>query len=207
MNKSVKVILQGFVFSFLPFMSIAQGETHFLLADANDYFRTGRYWDAFFLYKDLARTPEFQDNYEVATQIKNSSHAMYLRKKFVDYRAYQKYELAKKHLSELISLNPEDPDRGELPKITLKQAEDMQRYAWRQRSSEATSQMLRKAIEYYHQAMREGLKDESISTAIRLCEYSLEKTGVEPQPTTTYGITPTQTIEREREVKIIKEEN
>jgi hypothetical protein len=56
--------------------------------------------------------------------------------------------------------------------------------------------------------MSEGLKDESVKTAIKMAEMSLKQTGVEPvqEPSTTYGITETQKIEREREVKIIKEQ-
>jgi hypothetical protein len=67
--------------------------------------------------------------------------------------------------------------------------------------------MLQKSVKLYHLAMSEGLKDESVNTAIKMAELSLKKMGVEPiqKPSTTYGITETQKIEREREVKIIKQ--
>lgn len=193
----------------LPTLLQAQSLADFQLADANDYFKAGRYWDAFFAYRDLAHNPEFADNYEVTSQIKNSSHALYLKRKYENYAAFRQYDLAKRNLIELVELNPNDPDRGEIPKLTLKQAEMLQRLAWRQQTTSATSDMLQKAIQLYHQAMREGLKDESVQTLIRMCENSLEKTGVTPsESNTTYGIglQPTQKIEREREVQIIKEQ-
>lgn len=199
----------------IPAALFAQTPAQYALADANDYFSAGRYWDAFFAYRDIARTPEFSNNYEVTSQIKNSSKALFYKRKFENYRAFRQYELAKSNLRELITLNPQDPSKGELPRVTLQQAEDLMRFAHRQRSDVETANMLQKSIRLFHQAMAEGLKDESINTAIRMAEMSLKKTGVEPtvQPTTTYGIindtqridTP-QRIERDREIKIIKEQ-
>lgn len=184
----------------------AQTAAEYALADANDLYKAGRYWDSFFAYRNVAKTPEFASNYEVTSMISNSSKALFNKRKFEDYRAFRQYELAKQHLKNLIELNPEDPNRSEYPRLTLKQAEDLQRLAWRQRTEEATAQMLQRAIKLYHLAMTEGLKDESVQTAIRMAEMSLQKTGVTTeQPTTTLGIQPTQRIEREREVKIIKE--
>lgn len=193
----------------LPLFTMAQTPTDYLLADANDYFKAGRYWDAFFVYRDIARHPDYANNYEVTSQIKNSSHALYLKRKYENYAAFRQYELAKKNLIELVELNPTDPNRGDIPKLTLKQAEDLQRLAWRQQTKHATASMLQKSIQLYHLAMREGLKDESVLTLIRMCEHSLEQTGITPSETnTTYGIgvQPTQKIEREHEVQIIKEQ-
>lgn len=192
----------------LPVVAFAQTPAEYALADAHDYFKAGRYWDAFFAYRDIARTPQFADDYEVTSQIKNTSKAMFYKRKFENYRAFRQYELAKINLKELILINPEDPTRSELPRITLKQAEDLMRLSHRQRTETETANMLQRAIQLYHLAMEEGLKEESVKTAIRMAELSLEKTGVEPtiKPATTYGITETPKIEREREVRIIKEE-
>lgn len=208
MNSARKFIIRQVWLLLLPVAAFAQTPAQYALADANDYFASGRYWDAFFAYRDISKTSEFADNYEVTSQIKNSSKALFYKRKFENYRAFRQYELAKINLKELIMINPEDPNRGELPRLTLKQAEDLQRLAYRQRTDAQTANMLQKSIQLYHLAMAEGLKDESINTAIRRAELSLKNTGVEPtiKPSTTYGIIETQKIEREREIKIIKEE-
>ena len=203
-----KFIVRQLCLLLLPLVAFSQTPAEYALADANDYFKVGRYWDAFFAYRNVAKTSEFSDNYEVTSQIKNSSKALFYKRKFENFRAFRQYDLAKANLKELVVINPEDPNRGEIPRLTLKQAEDLQRLAWRQRTEAQTAAMLQKSIKLYHLAMAEGLKDESVKTAIRMAELSLKKTGVEPvsEPSTTYGIAETQKIEREREVKIIKEQ-
>ncbi|MDP5121217.1 MAG: hypothetical protein NWQ46_06465 [Spirosomaceae bacterium] len=208
MKTTRKILLCQVWLLFLPVVAFAQTPAEYMLADANDYFKTGRYWDAFFEYRNVAKTSEFADNYEVSSQIKNSSKALYLKRKFENYRAFRQYELAKANLKELVIINPEDPNRGEIPRLTLKQAEDLMRLANRQRTDAQTAAMFQKSIKLYHLAMAEGLKDESVKTAIRMAELALKNTGVEPvsEPSTTYGIAETQKIEREREVKIIKEQ-
>ena len=208
MKSTRKFIVRQLWLLLLPVVAFAQSPAQYMLADANDYFKIGRYWDAFFEYRNVAKTSEFADNYEVTSQIKNSSRALYLKRKFENYRAFRQYDLAKANLKELVIINPEDPNRGEIPRLTLKQAEDLMRVAHRQRTDLQTAAMIQKSIKLYHLAMAEGLKDESVKPAIRMAEMSLKQTGVEPvqEPSTTYGIAETQKIEREREVKIIKEQ-
>lgn len=209
MTSTRKFIIRQLWLLLLPVVAFAQTPAQYALADANDYFTSGRYWDAFFAYRDISKTSEFADNYEVTSQINKSSKALFYKRKFENYRAFRQYELAKMNLKELIQINPEDPSRSELPRLTLKQAEDLMRMSHRQRTDVETANMLQRSIQLYHQAMAEGLKEESVKTAIRMAELSLKNTGVEPtvKPTTTYGIIPeTQKIEREREVRIIKEE-
>ncbi|WP_337042454.1 hypothetical protein [Emticicia sp. 17c] len=163
---------------FVSLASSGQTNRSYMLQEADDYFKAGRYWDAFFLYRECAKLPEFQSENKISEQVKNSSQALYLTKKFKDYRALQKYEPAKNNLIELISLNPNDPNRGELPKITLAQGAELQRLAWRQPTPQATADMLKRAIMFYHQAIREGLMDEAIAVTIRQCEASIKDTGV-----------------------------
>lgn len=208
MKSTRKILLCQVWLLFLPVVVFAQTPAEYMLADANDYFKIGRYWDAFFEYRNVAKTSQFADNYEVTSQIRNSSKALYLKRKYENYRAFRQYELAKANLKELVAINPEDPNRGEIPRLTLKQAEDLMRLANRQRTDAQTAAMFQKSIKLYHLAMAEGLKDESVKTAIRMAELALKNTGVEPvsEPSTTYGIAETQKIEREREVKIIKEQ-
>lgn len=158
--------------------AVGQSSRTYLLQEADEYFKAGRYWDAFFRYRECAKLPEFESESKISDQVTNSSHAMYLTKKFKDYNAMRKYEPAKTNLIELISLNPDDPNRGELPKITLAQGAELQRLAWKQTTPQATADMLKRAIMFYHQAIREGLMDESIAMTIRQCEASIKDTGV-----------------------------
>ncbi len=162
----------------LSLSAFGQTSRAYLLQEADDYFKAGRYWDAFFRYRECAKLPEFQSESKISDQVTNSSHAMYLTQKFKDYNAMRKYEPAKTNLIELISMNPNDPNKGELPKITLAQGAELQRLAWRQNTPKATADMLKRAIMFYHQAIREGLMDESIAVTIRQCEASIKDTGV-----------------------------
>lgn len=164
--------------SLLSVSAFGQASRSYLLQEADEYFKAGRYWDAFFRYRECAKLPEFQSESKISDQVANASHALYLTKKFKDYNAIRKYEPAKTNLIELISLNPNDPNRGELPKITLAQGAELQRLAWRQSTPQATADMLKRAIMFYHQAIREGLMDESIAATIRQCEASIKDTGV-----------------------------
>lgn len=182
---------------------------NYLKDEADEYFKVGRYWDAFFLYRDILKMPEYQGDHTIESQINNSSRAMYLWKKTLDYKAYRKYEIAKQHMSELIVLNPYDPNRGMLPRLSLEHASDLQRMAASQRTAEAKADYLKKAISLYQTALDEGLKDEMVFSLIKQCENALEKgkyDGIK-QPTS-YGINfeKEKKIEEERtrSVEIIK---
>ncbi|MFN3851452.1 MAG: hypothetical protein ACK4NY_18590 [Spirosomataceae bacterium] len=159
----------------LPIYSFAQFEfeSHYLKSQADEYFKVGRYWDAFFAYRDVIR---MSDNKEQIQQlIKNSSHAMYLTKKFRDYRAFKNYDLAKSHLRELIELNPFDPNRAELPNISIEQASHFQRFALRQQTIQASLEYFDRAIKLYQEAIAEGSTDSSIEVAIKMCEWAKEE--------------------------------
>ena len=179
----------------------------YLKEEADDYFKVGRYWDAFFLYRDIAKIPEFQGDLSVENQIKNSSRAMYLWKKTEDYRAFRKYDIAKQHLGELLVINPLDPNKGLYPRLTLEQATEMQRLAMSQRSPQAINDILAKAVKLYNQALDEGLKDEMVFSLIKQCENVSEKNQYSniKQPTT-YGLNyeKEKQVERTRTVEIIK---
>lgn len=191
---------------FVVIHSNAQSKLY-LKEEADDYFKVGRYWDAFFLYRDLAKVPEFQGDLSIENQIKNSSRAMYLWKKTEDYRAFKKYDIAKKNLGELLVINPYDPNRGLYPRLTLEQANEMQRFAMTQRSPQAIADILSKAVKLYNQALDEGLKDEMVFSLIKQCENVLEKNQYSniKQPTS-YGINfeKEKEAERTRTVEILK---
>ena len=197
------------IVSFFALLSIASNAQSkaYLKEEADDYFKAGRYWDAFFLYRDVAKIPEFQGDLSVENQIKNSSHAMYLWKKTEDYAAFRKYDIAKKNLSELLVINPYDPNKGLLPRLTLAQASDMQRLAMSQRNPQATADVLAKAVQLYNQALNEGLKDEMVFSLIKQCENALEKNqySTVKQPTS-YGVNFEKEKEaaRTRDIVIIK---
>lgn len=174
--KILRFILLNCWVVILPLSSQAQSRAY-LLEEADNYFKAGRYWDAFFRYRECAKLPEFDSASQISEQIKNSSHAMYLTQKFKDYAAIQKYEPAKENLIELISLNANDPNRGQLAHITLAQGAELQRLAWRQKTPTATADMLKRAMAFYFQAAKEGLMEESI-LAIKQCEASLKETKV-----------------------------
>ena len=191
----------------LGFTSFAFAQSKkYLKEEADDYFKVGRYWDAFFLYRDVAKMAEFMGDIEVNDKIKNSSRAMYLWKKTEDFKAFKKYEQAKQHLSDLLILNPFDPNKDLLPRLTLEQANELQRSAMGQRTKEGTNQMIAKAVELYNLALNEGLKDEMVFSLIRQCEHTLEKNAYSGiKIPTSYGINYAKEEERLREVKVIKE--
>jgi tetratricopeptide (TPR) repeat protein len=199
-----------FFFTFVLLLNIITsfGQSKaYLKEEADDYFKVGRYWDAFFLYRDIAKLPEFQGDTQVDSQIKNSSKAMFHWKKTEDFRAFHKYEQAKQHLSDLLILNPFDPNKDLLPRLTLEQANELQRSALNQRTQEGTNLMLAKAVQLYNLALNEGLKDEMVFSLIKQCEFTLSKnaySGVKIP--TSYGINYAKEEERQREVKVIKEE-
>ncbi len=163
--------------------SNAQVSRGYMLDEANNYFKAGRYYDAFFRYRECAKLPEFEASNQVTEQIKNSSHALYLTQKFKDYFALQRLQPAKDNLLELVGMNPNDPNRGQLAHITLAQGSELQRLAWRQLTPAATADMLKKAMAFFYQAAREGLMEESI-LAIKQCEASIADTKVPQEETT-----------------------
>ncbi|AFK02284.1 hypothetical protein Emtol_1135 [Emticicia oligotrophica DSM 17448] len=168
----------------LPLGSNAQISRAYMLDEADTYFKTGRYWDAFFKYRECAQLPEFEASSQITDQIKNSSHALYLTQKFKDYFALQKYQPAKENLLKLVAINPDDPNRGQIAHITLAQGAELQRLAMRQRTPAATADMLKRAMSFYYQAAKEGLMNESM-TAIKQCEAAIKDTKVPQEPNTT----------------------
>lgn len=168
---------------FLSLSSMAQSRVY-MLDEADTYFKAGRYYDAFFRYRECAKLPEFEASSQITEQIKNSSHALFLTQKFKDYFALQRLQPAKDNLVELIGLNANDPNRGQLAHITLAQGAELQRLAWRQRSPAAIADMLKRAMSFYYQAAKEGLMEESVA-AIKQCEASIKETKVPMDETNT----------------------
>ncbi|MFS0491093.1 hypothetical protein [Leadbetterella byssophila] len=205
MKKALIVIFSLF---YLP--SFAQSE-YFKLKklEADDYFMAGRYWDAFFLYRNLAKSPEFEGDYTIENQIKNSSRAMYHWRKTENYRAFQQYETAKAHMKELLQINPSDPNRGLLPILTLEIANQMKRRAIASKTQEGAADYLGKALTYYNLALEEGLKDEMVFSFIRQVEKALEGNpyGTKIKQPTSYDLNYQKNKEeRERTIEILKKQ-
>ena len=199
------------VFSLFSLAAAAQSDhLKYKKIEADEYYQSGRYWDAFFLYRNLAKTADFQGDYSIENQIKNSSRAMFHWKKTEDYRAYQQYEIAKTHMKDLLTLNPYDPNRGLLPILTLELANQMKRRGTASRTQEGAADYYSKALNYYNLALEEGLKDEMVFSFIKQVENVLEKNPYASkikQPTT-YDINyQKDKAERSRSVEILNENN
>ncbi len=162
------------ILSIVSVNSFAQSKAY-LKEEADDFFKTGRYWDAFFLYRDIAKIPEFQSDYTIDAQVKNSSKAMFHWKKTQDYRAYQRFDVAKTHMQELLAINPYDPNRGLLPVLTMEMANRAKRRAIASQTSEGAATLLAEAISLYNLSLNEGIKDDMVFSFIRQCENALEK--------------------------------
>ncbi|MCP9770820.1 hypothetical protein EGI22_23190 [Lacihabitans sp. LS3-19] len=203
----MKSLFSVFIISVLFSTNASSQSKQYLKEEADEYFKAGRYWDSFFLYRDIAKIPEFQGDLSVENQIKNSSKAMYLWKKTEDYRAIRKYDIAKKNLSDLLAINPYDPNKDLLPRLTLEQANELRRYALSQKSSQAVSDMLARAVKLYQLALDEGIKDEMVFSLMKQCENVLEKNQYsEIKQPTSYGINfeKEKDAQRTRTVEIIK---
>lgn len=182
-------------------------ENRKLLAD--DYFESGRYWDAFFLYRNLAKSPDYQGDYSIENQVKNSSRAMFLWRKTNDYRAFQQFDIAKNYLSDLLVINPHDPNRGLLPVLSLEMGNQMKRKAIASSTAEGQADYLSKALSYYNMALNEGIKDDMVFSFIRQVENTLEQNpyySKVKQPTTYEINYQKDKEERSRQIEIIKED-
>ncbi|MGL4632840.1 MAG: hypothetical protein ACRCVT_16670 [Leadbetterella sp.] len=180
----------------------------YLVEDADQYFKAGRYFDAYLLYVDLVRNPEFAGDQSLEEKKKNTSSVMFHWKKTEDNFAFRKYELAKTHMRQVLVLNPDDPNKYMLPRISMEYAMELQRYAPSQPSGEGRNKLLAKAVDLYKEALNEGLKDEMVFALIKQCEFSLEKSGYKGvQVPTSYGINYQKEEERKREIKILEEKS
>ncbi len=199
------------VFSCFCLTTFAQSDKYkYQKIEADEYYSAGRYWDAFFLYRNLAKTQDFQGDYSVENQIKNSSRAMYHWKKTEDYRAGQQYDIAKSHMKDLLVLNPNDPNRGLLPMLTLEMANQMKRRAIASRTDQGAADFLGKALNYYNLALEEGIKDEMVFSFIKQVENALDKNpyASKVKQPTTYDINyQKEKDQRSRNIEILKENN
>lgn len=199
------------VFSVFITQTFAQSDAaKYKKIEADEYYQAGRYWDAFFLYRNLAKSADFQGDYTIESQIKNSSRAMFHWKKTEDYRAYEQFDLAKNHMKDLLVLNPYDPNRGLLPVLTLEMANQMKRRATASRTAQGAADFLSKALGYYNLALEEGIKDEMVFSFIRQVENAMDKNPYASkikQPTTYDNNYQKDKAEKARTIEILNEGN
>ena len=204
---------EAFVFIFLivPGFIFAQSDKYkYQKIEADEYYQAGRYWEAFFQYRNLAKTPDYEGDVNIQEQIKNSSSALYNWRKTQDYRAIQRYDVAKSYMINLLTLNPMDPNRGLLPVLTLEMANQMKRRAIASRTQEAAADYLSKALDYYNLALDEGLKDDMVFAIIRQVEHTLKENpyAEKVKQPTSYDIKYQKDKEqKERTIKILNEIN
>lgn len=202
-----KILITIILFS--SFNSFAQSDRYkYQKIEADEYYQAGRYFDAFYMYRNLLKTDNFLGDFYIQDQIKNSSRALFHWRKTQDHRAYQQYEIAKDHMKNLIELNPYDPNRGLLPVLTLEMANQMKRRGIASRTQEGQADFYSKALEYYSLALDEGLKDDLVFAYIRQVEHVLKDNPYSQrvkQPTS-YDIRyQKDKEERERTIKILND--
>ena len=170
MNKYFKtmnrVLLMGL---FFPFVSLSQ--THRAYAD--ELFKKGDYFHAFFLYRNLYGTNLIENQFA-----QQCNTAISLTKQFLDLRASKQYYDAKTKLRELLELNPDDFHAPILPQLSIEEATNWQKLALKQNSAKEINLMLEKAISLYEQGKTDGWNTKEIDDAIKQCEASKIDNGI-----------------------------
>jgi hypothetical protein len=131
---------------------------------ADELFHESRYYDAFFLYREIYGNVVSQN--EAALRC---SHAMALTKQYKDYKSIGKITEAKLKLEDLIAINPYDFHKPELTQMTHDEANTLQKMAFRQETVQETNNMLDKAISLYQQTQNLGWKGGDVDVAIQQC--------------------------------------
>jgi tetratricopeptide (TPR) repeat protein len=164
MNKYFKTFKSMLLVAWcFPFISFAQ--THRAYAD--ELFKKGDYYHAFFLYRNLYGTNLSENQFA-----QQCNTAISLTKQFLDLRASKQYYDAKTKLRELLEINPDDFHAPILPQLSIEEATYWQKLAFKQNSAKEVNLMLEKAISLYEQGKTDGWNQKEIDDAIKLCEAS-----------------------------------
>ncbi len=154
---------------FFPLVSFSQ--THRAYAD--ELFKKGDYYHAFFLYRNLYGTNLSENQFA-----QRCNTAISLTKQFLDLRASKQYYDAKTKLRELLEINPDDFHAPILPQLSIEEATYWQKLAFKQNSAKEVNLMLEKAISLYEQGKTDGWNQNEINDAIKLCEASKIGNGI-----------------------------
>lgn len=160
------MLLVGLLF---PLVSFSQ--THRAYAD--ELFKKGDYYHAFFLYRNLYGTTLSENQFA-----QRCNQAMTLTKQFLDLRASKQYYDAKTKLRELLEINPDDFHAPILPQLSIEEATYWQKLALKQNSAKEINLMLEKAISLYEQGKADGWNQTEIDDAIKQCEISKIDNGI-----------------------------
>lgn len=154
---------------FFPLISFSQ--THRAYAD--ELFKKGDYYHAFFLYRNLYGTNLSENQFA-----QRCNQAISLTKQFLDLRASKQYYDAKTKLRELLEINPDDFHAPILPQLSIEEATYWQKLALKQNSVKEVNLMLEKAISLYEQGKTDGWNHKEIDDAIKQCEASKMDNGI-----------------------------
>lgn len=165
--KTMKCMLLVGLFS--PLISFSQ--THRAYAD--ELFKKGDYYHAFFLYRNLYGTNLSENQFA-----QRCNTAISLTKQFLDLRASKQYYDAKTKLRELLEINPDDFHAPILSQLSIEEATNWQKLALKQNSAKEINLMLEKAISLYEQGKTDGWNTKEIDDAIRQCEASKIDNGI-----------------------------
>jgi hypothetical protein len=166
---------------FFPFVSFSQ--THRAYAD--ELFKKGDYYHAFFLYRNLYGTNLSENQFA-----QRCNQAILLTKQFIDLRASTQYYDAKTKLRELLEINPDDFHAPMLPQMSIEEATYWHKLALKQNSAKEVNLMLEKAVALYEQGKTDGWNHKEIDDAIKQCETSKVDNGMSESVVKISNVTP-----------------
>lgn len=182
------------------------------LAQADELFKNGRYWDAFTLYRQISSS----DGVYVMKKLEDSKTCMVLKHKYEVNRGLKKYPLAIANLEELVEINPSDPNRPDLGIMAYIYARELQQKAYNQHYRVEAESKLKSASEFYRMALEQGIPSEEVFPKLKLCEKQLRivdsnmEFEIKEDPIFTeelQKIEPSLPIERTRKVLILDKED
>lgn len=203
MNKYFRTMNRVLLWALLlPFASFAQ--THRAYAD--ELFKKGDYYHAFFLYRNLYGTNLSENQFA-----QRCNQAIALTKQFLDLKASKQYYDAKTKLRELLEINPDDFHAPMLAQMSVEEATYWHKLALKQTSAKEVNLMLEKAISLYEQGKADGWNYKEIDDAIKQCEVSKTQSGIDEVAkmanlTPKVEITPTQSVEPQTIAQELKTE-
>ncbi|MGR3810031.1 hypothetical protein [Jiulongibacter sp. NS-SX5] len=194
-------------FSLITVSSSVFGFQNEKLAKADELFNSGRYWDAFTIYKQISGDGEIY----VMKKIEDSKACMVFKKRYENFRGLKNYPKAINNLENLIEINPLDPNKSDLGVMAYLHARKLQQKAYTQQFRVEAEVKLKEASDYYRMALQEGIPSEEIFPKLKLCEKQLRIVSSDmefeiPEPDYTEDfrkIEPSLPVERSRKVLIL----
>lgn len=164
--KYLAILLTCLFISFIPSISKANAQPDL----AQEYFDSGRYWDAFMACKSSQNGGSDFTNLSL---LENSKKAMVLQQKYHIYRDLKQYPEAIEKLQSLLLVNPKDPEKPDLGVMAYLHARRSQNMALNQHYRAEAENKFQEAVKYYQMAMQEGISSQEILPKLKLCEKQL----------------------------------